>query len=75
MILLFMLVLLPMIALPAFWLLPLGWATSQYLASVLLSGSRFRFMCRNHKIPVATGVEAWINHDAEVISKSTHGVR
>lgn len=75
MILMFILMVLPVIVIPAFWLLPLDRAIPLYLVSVLLSASMFWLMHRNHKIPVATGSEGLIDRDAEVISKSTLGVR
>lgn len=75
MILMFILMVLPIIVIPVFWLLPLGHAIPLYLVSVLLSASMFWLMHRNHKIPVTTGSEGLIDRDAEVISKSTLGVR
>ena len=65
---------LPILAIPAFWLLPPGRAIPLYIVSVLLSAPMFWIMHLNHKMPVATGSESLIDRDAEVISKSTLGV-
>jgi membrane protein implicated in regulation of membrane protease activity len=71
MIVMFVLMALPLIALPVFWLLPLGQAILVYLLSLLLSGWMFWLMRRNKKYRVVTGKEGLIGQEAEVVSKST----
>jgi membrane protein implicated in regulation of membrane protease activity len=64
----FLLMLLPIAALPVFWLLPLRWAVPVYLFSILLSGLMFWVMRKTMKRPVEVGVESLIGKDAEVVS-------
>jgi membrane protein implicated in regulation of membrane protease activity len=66
----FILMFLPLIALPIFWFLPLGQAIIIYLLSLLLSGWMFWLMRRNKKYHVVTGREGLIGQEAEVVSKS-----
>jgi membrane protein implicated in regulation of membrane protease activity len=68
--LMFLLMLLPLVALPVFWFLPLRWAIPVYAFSILVSGLVFRLMRKTMKRPVATGAESLIGKDAEVISRS-----
>jgi membrane protein implicated in regulation of membrane protease activity len=74
MILMFLFMILPIIAIPAFWLLPLGRAIILYVVSILLSAPMYWILPLNHKMPVATGSEALMNLDAEVISRSAFGL-
>ncbi len=71
MILMFILMVLPLIALPVFWFLPLAQAVPIYLACVSLSVWMFWLMRRNKKYRVVTGREGLIGQEAEVVSKST----
>ena len=66
--LLFML--LPVVALPVLWLLPLRWAIPIYVFSILLPGLMFWLIRRTMRRPVVTGAESLIGKDAEVISRS-----
>jgi len=66
---------LPIIAVPAFWLLPHSSAIGLYIVSILLSAPMHWIMHLNHKMPVATGSKALVNRDAEVVSKSTLGLK
>jgi membrane protein implicated in regulation of membrane protease activity len=66
----FLLMLLPVVALPAFWLLPLRWAVPGYIVSILLSGLMFWVMRKTMKRPVVVGVESFIGKDAEVVSRA-----
>jgi membrane protein implicated in regulation of membrane protease activity len=75
MIIMFILMFLPLIALPVFWFLPLGQAVFVYLISLLLSGWMFWLMRRNKKYRVVTGKEGLIGQEAEVVSKSTTTTR
>jgi membrane protein implicated in regulation of membrane protease activity len=73
MIVMFILMFLPLIALPVFWFLPLGQAVLIYLICFLLSGWMFWLMRRNKKYRVVTGREGLIGQEAEAISTSTIG--
>jgi membrane protein implicated in regulation of membrane protease activity len=73
MIVMLILMLLPILAIPVFWFLPLGQAVIVYLLSLLLSGWMFWLMRRNKKYPVTTGREGLIGREAEAISTSTIG--
>jgi membrane protein implicated in regulation of membrane protease activity len=73
MIVMFILMALPLIALPVFWLLPLGQAILVYLLSLLLSAWMFWLMRRNKKYRVVTGREGLIGQEAEVVSTSIIG--
>jgi membrane protein implicated in regulation of membrane protease activity len=70
MIVMFILMALPMLAIPVFWFLPLGQAIPVYLLSLLLSGWMFWLMRSNHKRPVTTGKESLIGRDAEIIGRA-----
>jgi membrane protein implicated in regulation of membrane protease activity len=61
---------LPLIAIPAFWFLPLGQAIPFYGVCILLSALMFLIMHRTMRRPVTTGVESIIGKEAEVISRS-----
>jgi membrane protein implicated in regulation of membrane protease activity len=64
------LMLLPLIALPVFWYLPLPQAIAIYAVSVLISGAMHWLMHSTMKRPVVTGAESLIGKDAEVVSRS-----
>lgn len=70
MILMMILMFLPLIAIPVFWLLPIDLAIPVYLACVLLSAWMFWIMRRTHKRPVVTGAEGLIKQEARVVSKA-----
>ena len=67
----FILMALPLIALPVFWFLPLVQAVPIYLVCVSLSVWMYWLMRRNKKYRVVTGREGLIGHEAEIVSKST----
>jgi membrane protein implicated in regulation of membrane protease activity len=69
MILMFM----PLIAIPIFWLLPLDQAILLYALGVVLSGFMFWFMRGSMKQRAVTGMEGLIGKDAKVISQSRSG--
>lgn len=69
MILMKVLMVLPVVALPVFWLLPIGSAIAVFLVCVLLSGSMFWLMRRTDKMPVATGAEALVGQEVKVVSR------
>ena len=64
------LMLLPLIALPVFWYLPLRQAIALYAISVLIAGVMHWLMHSAKKRPVVTGAESLIGKDAEVVSRS-----
>lgn len=67
------LMLLPLLALPVFWFLPLSWAILIYVVCVLVSASMFWLMRRSKRRPAVTGAESLMQKEAEVVSKSTAG--
>jgi len=70
MILMPILMFLPLLALPVFWLLPLKPAIIIYLCIVTLSAAMFRAMRKAKKLPPMTGAEYLVGKDAKVVSKS-----
>jgi membrane protein implicated in regulation of membrane protease activity len=71
MIIMFIVMFLPVLALPLFWALPLVQAVPVYIVCLLLSGWMFWIMRDNMKRPVRTGIESLIGKEAEVISRSS----
>ncbi len=60
--------LMPVIALPVFWLMPPAFAVPIYAVIAFLSGLVYWLITRAMRNPVATGVESIIGTSAEVIS-------
>lgn len=75
MLIMFILMFLPVFALPVFWLLPLGQAVAAYLASLLISGSMMWLMHGTMRRPAATGIESLIGKRVEVVAQSRQGDR
>lgn len=73
MIIMFILMALPLLALPVFWLLPMIQAVPVYLVGVLLSLWMFWLMRRNKRYRVVTGREGMIGEEAEIVSKPMSG--
>lgn len=73
MFIMFILMLLPLIAIPVFWYLPLVQAIPLYLICFLLSVWMFWLMRRNKRYRIVTGRKGLIGQEAEVVSKSTTG--
>jgi membrane protein implicated in regulation of membrane protease activity len=71
MIIMFIVMFLPVPALPLFWAMPLVQAVPVYIVCLLLSGWMFWIMRDNMKRPVRTGIESLIGKEAEVISRSS----
>jgi len=69
----FILMALPLLALPVFWLLPIVQAVPAYIVGVLLSLWMFWLMGRNKKYRIVTGREGMIGEEAEIVSKPTSG--
>lgn len=61
---------LPVLAIPVFWLLPSGAAIAVYLFCLALSGSLYWLMHKNMKRPIMTGNESLIGKETRVISQS-----
>ncbi len=62
---------LPLLAIPVFWLLPLGEAVPVYIVCCLLSGSMFLIMQNNMKRSVKTGSESLVGKETKVASRSS----
>jgi membrane protein implicated in regulation of membrane protease activity len=70
----FILMVAPILAIPVFWLLPLGQAIIVYVIALTLSGSMFWVMRGNRHRPVKTGKESLIGRDVEITAR-TNGTR
>ena len=64
-----LILLLPLLALPLFWLVPMSIAVPVYAAVLLLSGGIYFLAIRAMRQPVQTGVEALIHSTGEVLGK------
>lgn len=62
--------LLPLLAIPVFWFLPLSTAVPIYIVCCLLSGSMFWLMRRIMKRPVKVGSQSLVGKEGKVISYS-----
>jgi membrane protein implicated in regulation of membrane protease activity len=71
--LMIVLMLMPLIALPVFWLLPLAQAIPLYALSLLVSAAMTWFMRASMRRRAVTGAEGLIDKDAKVISQSRSG--
>jgi membrane protein implicated in regulation of membrane protease activity len=74
MIVMFILMVAPVLAIPVFWLLPLGQAIIVYVIALALCASMFWVMRGNRHRPVKTGKESIIGKEVEIKGKSK-GVR
>jgi membrane protein implicated in regulation of membrane protease activity len=70
MVVMMIVMLLPILAIPVFWFLPLEEAIPLYIVCCLLSGSMFWIMRNNMKRPVKTGPESIAGKETRVISRS-----
>ncbi len=61
--------LMPVIALPIFWLMPLGQALPLYLVIAAISAFLYWLMTKAMRRRVETGAESLIGAEAEVVSK------
>lgn len=59
----------PVIALPIFWLMPLNFSVPIYVVIALLSGLSYWLITRSMRKPVTTGAESLIGTKAEVVSR------
>jgi membrane protein implicated in regulation of membrane protease activity len=65
-----LLLLLPLLALPLFWLVPLSIAVPAYAAVLILSGGTYFLAIRAMHRPVQNGVEALLHSRGEVLAKN-----
>lgn len=70
MIFMMIVMLLPLIALPVFWLVPLAEAIPIYAVCLLVWGSMMWVMRASMKQAATTGIDAFVGKQAEVISQS-----
>jgi membrane protein implicated in regulation of membrane protease activity len=70
MIVMFILMVAPILALPVFWLLPIGQAVIVYSVALALSGWMFWLMRGNRHRPVKTGKESLVGREAKITSRS-----
>ena len=61
--------LMPVIALPVFWLMPLNLAAPLYAVIALVSGLLYWLITRSMMKPIATGAESLVGVSAEVVSR------
>ncbi|MEJ2695749.1 MAG: NfeD family protein [Candidatus Sulfobium sp.] len=73
MVLMPLLMFLPLLALPIFWLLPLAEALPIYLCLVALSAAMMWVMRKTMKMPSRTGAEYLVGREAKVVSRSGPG--
>lgn len=64
-----LLLLLPVLALPVFWFLPMPIAAPAYAAVLIVSGWVYVLALRAMRRPVQTGLEALVHHTGEVIGQ------
>lgn len=67
------LLLMPVIGLPVFWLTPLSFAIPFYIFIVLISGLLYRAIAKSMSKPLETGALKLIGSEAEVISRLSPG--
>jgi membrane protein implicated in regulation of membrane protease activity len=65
-----LMLLLPLLALPIFWLAPLSIAVPAYAAVLILSGWIYLLALRAMHRPVQTGMEALLHSRGEVLAKA-----
>ena len=64
-----LILLLPVLAIPLFWLFPMTIAVPAYVAVLILSGGIYYLAIRAMRQPVQTGVEALMHSTGEVLGK------
>ncbi len=64
-----LILLMPILGLPLFWLLPFSYALPSYLVIVLLSAFLYWLITRAMREPVQDGFQSLISTTAEVVSK------
>ncbi|MGE5189941.1 MAG: NfeD family protein [Gemmatimonadota bacterium] len=73
MIFMLLIMFLPVIGLPVFWVLPIGQAAPIYLVGLLLFAGMMWLMRGAMKRPRMTGAECLVGKTAEVVARSTLG--
>ena len=68
-----LILLMPVLALPIFWLMPLNLAITIYIIIALMSGLFYRLIARSMSKRPETGSEGLIGATAEVVSKLNPG--
>ncbi len=63
----------PLLGLPLFWLLPIGYALPSYAVIVLVSAFLYRLITRAMRQPLQDGFQSLIGTEAEVASKLETG--
>ena len=61
--------LMPIIALPVFWLIPLNFAVPIYAVIALITGLVYWLITKSMMKPLSTGAESLIGINAEVVSR------
>ena len=61
--------LMPVIALPIFWLVPLNFSVPIYAVIALITGLVYWLITKSMMKPVATGAESLVGTSAEVVSR------
>lgn len=67
------LLLMPLLGLPVFWMMPLSQALPVYTVIVLISGLLYWLIWRSMKISAGLGPESVIGTEAEVVSRLSPG--
>ncbi|MBI1396834.1 MAG: hypothetical protein GC151_12695 [Betaproteobacteria bacterium] len=70
-----LILLLPLVTLPVFWVLPLSYSIPVYAVVLVVSAIVFRLAVRAMHRPIGTGTEALPGSRGEVIDASGHPVR
>ncbi len=68
-----LILLMPLLALPIFWFMPLNFAIPIYAVIVLISGLTYRLIRKSMKKRPKTGAESLIGAKAEVVSRLKPG--
>ena len=68
-----LILLLPLIMLPVFWLMPAQLAVPVYILAGVTSGLTYWFVAKSMKKPVVTGTQALVGASAEVVSRIQRG--
>ncbi len=68
-----LLLFMPVIGLPLFWLVPLNFAIPIYIAIVLVSGLLYWLIMRSMRSIPVSGAESLLGSEAEVVSRSSAG--
>lgn len=70
-----LILLLPLLALPLFWLMPPSAAIPAYGVVLIISGGAYYLAVRSMRQPVVTGTEALVNQPGEVVSNDGGVIR